>query len=152
MRENPDLNPLKVLDHVTFKNEVLDQPQSEVPKPPDINTLDRETATFLQLAVPVPDPSSTFLDIGTDFGQNSLYEDDPFNLEELIPSTFNLPDQQRQQQQQQRPEHQLYALQQQQQQQQQQHHHGALNMSHNNHQLHRPPYTQSQPLNQNHLA
>jgi len=151
MRENPDLNPLKVLDHVTFKNEVLDQPQSEVPKPPDINTLDRETATFLQLAVPVPDPSSTFLDIGTDFGQNSLYEDDPFNLEELIPSTFNLPDQQRQQQQ--RPEHQLYALQQQQQQQQQQQHHGALNMSHNNHQLHgRPPYTQSQQLNQNHLA
>jgi len=89
--ENPDLSPLKVLDHINFKNDAQENPHSEVPKPPpDLATLDRDTATFLQLAVPVPDPSSTFLDIGTDFGPVSLYEDDPFNLEQLIPSTFNL--------------------------------------------------------------
>jgi len=152
MCENPDLNPLKVLDHINFKNEVTEEPQSEVPKPPDLSALDRETATFLQLAVPVPDPSSTFLDIGTDFGPVSMYEDD-FNLEQLIPSTFNLPTQQHQQTQQQqqlqqRPEHQLYPLQQQQQ------HMNVLNMSHTQQQLqHRPSYTQqTQQLNQNHLA
>ena len=89
--ENPDLSPLKVLDHINFKNDTQENPHAEVPKPPpDLATLDRDTATFLQLAVPVPDPSSTFLDIGTDFGPVSLYEDDPFNLEQLIPSTFNL--------------------------------------------------------------
>lgn len=88
--DNPDLAPLKVLDHINFKNEIADSPQSEVQKPPDLNTLDRDTATFLQLAVPVPDPSATFMDIGTDFGPVSLYEDDPFNLEQLIPSTFNM--------------------------------------------------------------
>lgn len=91
INENPDLSPLKVLDHINFKNDVQENPHNEVPKPPpDLATLDRDTATFLQLAVPVPDPSSTFLDIGTDFGPVSLYEDDPFNLEQLIPSTFNL--------------------------------------------------------------
>merc|ERR1712130_881595 len=90
--ENPDLSPLKVLDHINFKNDAQENPHSEVPKPPpDLATLDRDTATFLQLAVPVPDPSSTFLDIGTDFGPVSFYEDDPFNLEQLVPSTFNLP-------------------------------------------------------------
>lgn len=88
--DNPDLSPLKVLDHINFKNDMQENPHNEVPKPPDLATLDRDTATFLQLAVPVPDPSSTFLDIGTDFGPVSLYEDDPFNLEQLIPSTFNL--------------------------------------------------------------
>lgn len=89
--DNPDLSPLKVLDHINFKNDTQENPHNEVPKPPpDLATLDRDTATFLQLAVPVPDPSSTFLDIGTDFGPVSLYEDDPFNLEQLIPSTFNL--------------------------------------------------------------
>ena len=89
--DNPDLSPLKVLDHIPFANDTQENPQNEVPKPPpDLATLDRDTATFLQLAVPVPDPSSTFLDIGTDFGPVSLYEDDPFNLEQLIPSTFNL--------------------------------------------------------------
>lgn len=88
--DNPDLSPLKVLDHISFKVDPAPDPQQEVNKPPDLGTLDRDTANILQLAVPVPDPSSTFLDIGTDFGPVSFYEDDPFNLEELVPSTFNL--------------------------------------------------------------
>ena len=88
--DNPDLSPLKVLDHISFKVDPAPDPQQEVNKPPDLGTLDRDTANILQLAVPVPDPSSTFLDIGTDFGPVSFYEDDPFNLEQLVPSTFNL--------------------------------------------------------------
>ena len=145
MCDNPDLNPLKVLDHINFKNELTEPTQSEVPKPPDISSLDRETATFLQLAVPVPDPSATFLDIGTDFGPVSLYEDD---IEQLIPSNFNMPPQQQQHQQQQqqiqqqRPEHQLYPLQQQ--------HLGVMNISQQQ-QMHRPSFLQTQQLNQNHL-
>jgi hypothetical protein len=86
---------------------------AEVQKPPDLAAMDRDTATFLQLAVPVPDPTQTFLDIGTDFGPISMYEDDPFNLEQLVPSTFSMEPQQQQQQQ----------HQQMQQQQQQLHHH-----------------------------
>ena len=35
----------------------------------------------------VPDPSTTFLDIGTD---SSMYEDDPFKIENLLPSSFNM--------------------------------------------------------------
>jgi len=89
--DNPDLSPLKVLDHISFKPDPApDQHHQDHPKPPDLDTLDRDTASILQLAVPVPDPSSTFLDIGTDFGPVSFYEDDPFNLEQLVPSTFNL--------------------------------------------------------------
>jgi len=84
---------------------------AEVQKPPDLAAMDRDTATFLQLAVPVPDPTQTFLDLGTDFGPISMYEDDPFNLEQLVPSTFSMEPQQQQQ-------HQM-----QQQQQQQLHHH-----------------------------
>ena len=87
--DNPDLSPLKVLDHIKF--DPAPDPQQEVNKPPDLGTLDRDTANILQLAVPVPDPSSTFLDIGTDFGPVSFYDDDSFNLDELVPSTFNLP-------------------------------------------------------------
>ena len=89
--DNPDLSPLKVLDHISFKPDPApDLHHQDAPKPPDLATLDRDTASILQLAVPVPDPSSTFLDIGTDFGPVSFYEDDPFNLEQLVPSTFNL--------------------------------------------------------------
>ena len=89
--DNPDLSPLKVLDHISFKPEPpSESPGQDLSKPPDLETLDRDTANILQLAVPVPDPSSTFLDIGTDFGPVSFYEDDPFNLEQLVPSTFNL--------------------------------------------------------------
>jgi len=155
MCENPDLNPLKILDTISFKNEVVEQPPTEVNKPPDLSALDRDTANILQMAVPVPDPSATFLDIGTDFGPVSMYDDDSFNLDQLIPSTFSLPPQQQQQQQQQqthlqqlapRQEHQLYN-------QQPQQHLSALNMSQQQQQqLHRPPFPQTQQLNQNHLA
>jgi len=89
--DNPDLSPLKVLEQIPFKPDPgQEQHHQDLPKPPDLDTLDRDTASILQLAVPVPDPSSTFLDIGTDFGPVSFYEDDPFNLEQLVPSTFNL--------------------------------------------------------------
>jgi len=88
--DNPNLTPMKVLDTINLKNESSENPQTEVKKPPDIQTLDRDTATFLQLAVPVPDPSNTFMDIGTDLGPVSLYDDDLLNLEHLIPSTFNM--------------------------------------------------------------
>jgi len=89
--DNPDLSPLKALEQIPFKPDPgQDHHHQDLPKPPDLDTLDRDTASILQLAVPVPDPSSTFLDIGTDFGPVSFYEDDPFNLEQLVPSTFNL--------------------------------------------------------------
>ena len=89
--DNPELSPLKVLEQIPFKPDPgQDHHPQDLPKPPDLDTLDRDTASILQLAVPVPDPSSTFLDIGTDFGPVSFYEDDPFNLEQLVPSTFNL--------------------------------------------------------------
>ena len=89
--DNPDLSPLKALEQIPFKPDPgQEHHHQDLPKPPDLDTLDRDTASILQLAVPVPDPSSTFLDIGTDFGPVSFYEDDPFNLEQLIPSTFNL--------------------------------------------------------------
>jgi hypothetical protein len=57
-------------------------------KPPDLGSLDHTTANLLQMSV--PDPSTTFLDIGTDLGGASLYEDDPFSLEHLLPSNFNM--------------------------------------------------------------
>ena len=89
--DNPDLSPLKALEQIPFKPDPgQEHHHQDLPKPPDLDTLDRDTASILQLAVPVPDPSSTFLDIGTDFGPVSFYEDDPFNLEQLVPSTFNL--------------------------------------------------------------
>jgi len=112
MAENPDLNPLKVLDHLQLRPDLTPGSGggSEVQKPPDLASMDRDTATFLQLAVPVPDPTQTFLDIGTDFGPISMYEDDPFNLEQLVPSTFSMEPQQQQQQQQQQmqQQHQLH--------------------------------------------
>ena len=71
--DNPDLSPLKVLDHISFKPDPApDLHHQDAPKPPDLATLDRDTASILQLAVPVPDPSSTFLDIG-----NVPYNPDP---------------------------------------------------------------------------
>lgn len=84
---NRDLSPLKVLDNINLKTEM--NPRLQHPDmPPDLDGLDHDTANILQLSV--PDPSSTFLDIGTDFGPISLYDDDPFNLEQLLPSTFNM--------------------------------------------------------------
>lgn len=53
-----------------------------------MGALDHATANLLQMSV--PDPSTTFLDIGPELGGQSLYEDDPFNLDHLLPSTFNI--------------------------------------------------------------
>jgi len=85
--DNRDLSPLKVLDHISLKTE-MSPPLPHPDMPPNLAGLDHDTANILQLSV--PDPSSTFLDIGTDFGPISLYDDDPFNLEQLLPSTFNM--------------------------------------------------------------
>lgn len=85
--DNRDLSPLKVLDHISLKTEMT-PPLPHPDMPPDLAGLDQDTTNILQLSV--PDPSSTFLDIGTDFGPISLYDDDPFNLEQLLPSTFNM--------------------------------------------------------------
>jgi len=93
LHENPDFNPLKILDNISLKSAFGNSGEREaVPKPPPDSSIDRDTANILQLAVPVPDPSATFLDIGTDFGPMSMYEDDPFNLEQVNPSNFILPD------------------------------------------------------------
>ena len=74
-----DLSPLRILDNISLKSEF---PYSVAPldaeKPPDISNigLDQSAAQLLQFAasVPVPDHSTTFLDIGLDTFQ-SLYED-----------------------------------------------------------------------------
>ena len=93
LNENPDFNPLKILDNINLKSAFTNSGAIEsVPKPPPDSSIDRDTANILQLAVPVPDPSATFLDIGTDFGPMSMYEDDPFNLEQVNPSNFILPE------------------------------------------------------------
>jgi hypothetical protein len=93
LNENPDFNPLKILDNISLKSAFSNSGAVEsVPKPPPDSSIDRDTANILQLAVPVPDPSATFLDIGTDFGPMSMYEDDPFNLEQVNPSNFILPE------------------------------------------------------------
>ena len=123
LNDNPEFNPLKILDHISLKNGFGDQIPSEIPKPPpDLPNIDREVSSILQLAVPVPDPSATFMDIGTDFGPMSMYEDDPFNLEQVNPSNFVMSEPQydgnrnsRVQQQQQQIQQQQHLLQQQQQ-------------------------------------
>ena len=91
LNENPEFNPLKILDHITLKGSFEGPGGQGAPKPPpDVSAMDRDTASILQLAVPVPDPSATFLDIGTDLGPMSMYEDDPFNLETVNPSNFTI--------------------------------------------------------------
>ena len=95
LSDNPELNPLKILDHISLKGGgggFFGEAGGVPPKPPPPETvaaMDRDTASILSLAVPVPDPSATFLDIGTDLGPMSMYdEDDPFNLETVNPSNF----------------------------------------------------------------
>merc|ERR1719237_1294399 len=145
--DNPDYNPMNILESVTFKNDP-DQPQLETPKPPDLNAIDHDTVTLMQMAV--PDPYDSFRDIDTDFGPVSLYED--FNLENLNLTNFETLTSQQQQQQlqprlQQQQQQQLYPQQQQQQL-------TALSMSHLGN-VSQPQQLQSrwptQQLNQNHL-
>jgi hypothetical protein len=93
-QEHPDINAGKILDGLlSLKTEFPDDSSNgshsvELKPPPDMGALDHATANLLQMSV--PDPSTTFLDIGTDIGGTSLYEDDPFNLEHLLPSNFNI--------------------------------------------------------------
>merc|ERR1719150_161583 len=97
-QEHQDINAGKILDGLlSLKTEFPDDSSngsnpgssSSMDKPPDMASLDHATANLLQMSV--PDPSTTFLDIGTDIGGcASLYEDDPFNLEHLLPSNFNM--------------------------------------------------------------
>ncbi len=85
--EHSDLNPSKAFDGINLKTEFPYPNTAEaVKKPPDFTSLDNATANLLQMSV--PDPSTTFLDIGgTD---SSMYEDDPFKIEDLLPSNFNM--------------------------------------------------------------
>ena len=75
---NADLSPLRILDNINLKSEFPYTISMDTEKPPDISNigLDNTTANLLQFAasVPVPDHSTTFLDIGLDSFQ-SLYED-----------------------------------------------------------------------------
>ena len=75
---NADLSPLRILDNINLKSEFPYTISMDTEKPPDISNigLDHTTANLLQFAasVPVPDHSTTFLDIGLDSFQ-SLYED-----------------------------------------------------------------------------
>jgi hypothetical protein len=88
--DHPDINAAKVIDGLlNLKTEFpAGQEGCGLSKPPDLAALDHATANLLQMSV--PDPSTTFLDIGTDLGGASLYEDDPFSLEHLLPSNFNI--------------------------------------------------------------
>ena len=88
--DHPDINAAKVLDGLlNLKTEFPPGHENMgLSKPPDLASLDHATANLLQMSV--PDPSTTFLDIGTDLGGTSLYEDDPFSLEHLLPSNFNI--------------------------------------------------------------
>ena len=83
--EHPDINPAKVFEGIHLKTEFPYPTDAKVEKPPDITSLDNATANLLQMSV--PDPSTTFLDIGTD---SSMYEDDPFKIENLLPSNFSI--------------------------------------------------------------
>ena len=102
-QEHPDINAGKILDGLLgLKTEFPDESSNQgstgtgssaassggLEKPPEMGGLDHATANLLQMSV--PDPSTTFLDIGTEIGGHSLYEDDPFNLETLLPSNFNV--------------------------------------------------------------
>ena len=73
-----DLSPLRILDNINLKCEFPYSVSMDTEKPPDISNIGLDTATtnLLQLtaSVPVPDHTTTFLDIGLDSFQ-SLYED-----------------------------------------------------------------------------
>ena len=73
-----DLSPLRILDNINLKCEFPYSVSMDTEKPPDISNIGLDTATtnLLQLtaSVPVPDHTTTFLDIGLDNFQ-SLYED-----------------------------------------------------------------------------
>jgi len=76
---NADLSPLRILDNINLKTEFSYSPLDTGPdKPPDISNIgmDSATANLLQFAasVPVPDHTTSFIDIGLDTFQ-SLYED-----------------------------------------------------------------------------
>lgn len=91
LAENSDLSPLQILDNINLKSEFpYSSVQVETDKPPDISNIgmDSTTANLLQFAasVPVPDHSTTFLDIGLDTFQ-SLYED--HLISDLIPTNNN---------------------------------------------------------------
>ena len=86
--DHPELNPSKIFEgggSLSLKSEFPYPTETKIEKPPDISSLDTATANLLQMSV--PDPSTTFLDIGTD---SSMYEDDPFKIENLLPSTFSM--------------------------------------------------------------
>ena len=98
-QEHQDINAGKILDGLLgLKTEFPDDNSngsnpgssngSSMEKPPDMGSLDHTTANLLQMSV--PDPANTFLDIGTDIGGASLYEDDPFNLDHLLPANFSI--------------------------------------------------------------
>ena len=91
LAQNSDLSPLQILDNINLKSEFpYSSAQGENDKPPDISNIgmDSTTANLLQFAasVPVPDHSTTFLDIGLDTFQ-SLYED--HLISDLIPANNN---------------------------------------------------------------
>ena len=93
LAQNSDLSPLQILDNINLKSEFpYSSIQVENDKPPDISNIgmDSTTANLLQFAasVPVPDHSTTFLDIGLDTFQ-SLYED--HLISDLIPTSNNFP-------------------------------------------------------------
>ena len=91
LAQNSDLSPLQILDNINLKSEFpYSSAQGENDKPPDISNIgmDSTTANLLQFAasVPVPDHSTTFLDIGLDTFQ-SLYED--HLISDLMPTNNN---------------------------------------------------------------
>lgn len=85
---NADLSPLRILDNINLKSEFPYSVSTDNDKPPDISNIgmDHTTANLLQFAasVPVPDHTTSFLDIGLDTFQ-SLYED--HLIGDLIPVT-----------------------------------------------------------------
>ena len=91
LAQNSDLSPLQILDNINLKSEFpYSSAQGENDKPPDISNIgmDSTTANLLQFAasVPVPDHSTTFLDIGLDTFQ-SPYED--HLISDLMPTNNN---------------------------------------------------------------
>jgi hypothetical protein len=91
LAQNADLSPLTILDNINLKSEFpYSSAHGDTDKPPDISNIgmDSTTAHLLQFAasVPVPDHSTTFLDIGLDTFQ-SLYED--HLISDIIPVNNN---------------------------------------------------------------